>query len=543
MTKVKIVLFFFIGSILAIGLFLYKDRLSTTPGTTSGLTKIGDNNKKSVTYLLIDGLSSSIFNEELKNKKLPHIEALIQKSFYVSHGISSFPTMTGYAFYPFITGVDACESGIYGLRWFDKQRDRGNLRNYVGRTNVQMNRDIAPKIPTIFEKAGQDYTATVNSYMNRGVVDNVKTGYAHTTAKYDGHLWLSKLKHLPLVGKYLSSDHFQHETQVTDIAIEQLARNPKVQWITYPALDAYNHINGTNGNYHALLRHLDNQVGRLMDEIKRLRQDHRALVIVSDHGISDVYHNLDICMQLKENFGLDIIRGKSTVLYSSDLTSSVATLEKNDAFFVINGNLSAYMYFNDKKGDLTWGQKLEAKDLEFYPLKNGKTIDLPREIAKMEGIEMVAYRDKKTVWVVSSEGKANITCDQQSYGYQIVEGRDPINYENNVATACLVGGRMADKNEWLHVSLQTDFPDALHRIYQLVMKEKSGDLTITSKAGFDLAKDYEIIVNNYRGGHGGLRKEIIDVPYIVYLPGHPSRTTTCLRAEELGRMVMDYVFK
>jgi len=54
--------------------------------------------------------------------------------------------MTGYGFYPFITGVDATESGILGLRWFDRKRKEGNLRNYVGRTNIHMNSDLVDSI-------------------------------------------------------------------------------------------------------------------------------------------------------------------------------------------------------------------------------------------------------------------------------------------------------------------------------------------------------------------------------------------------------------
>lgn len=123
---------------------------------------------KSVTIILIDGLSQDLFNEELLKGSLPHLQKLMQRSLYVENGISSFPTMTGYAFYPFLTGLDACQSGIYGLRWFDKEREKGQLRNYVGRTNVQMNYDVKASPQNLFELAGTSYTCSINSYMNRG---------------------------------------------------------------------------------------------------------------------------------------------------------------------------------------------------------------------------------------------------------------------------------------------------------------------------------------------------------------------------------------
>jgi hypothetical protein len=95
-----------------------------------------------VSFILIDGLLNSAFVSMLQEKQLPVIEQLIEDGIYVKEGISSFPTMTGYAFFPFVTGMDATNSDIYGLRWFDRNRSSGNLRNYVGRTNVAMNGGI-----------------------------------------------------------------------------------------------------------------------------------------------------------------------------------------------------------------------------------------------------------------------------------------------------------------------------------------------------------------------------------------------------------------
>ena len=90
------------------------------------------------TIFLIDGLSSEVFKEELAAGRLPVMQKMIEEGLFTENGISSFPTMTGYGFYPFVTGVDATKSGILGLRWFDRAREKGNLRNYVGKTNIHM---------------------------------------------------------------------------------------------------------------------------------------------------------------------------------------------------------------------------------------------------------------------------------------------------------------------------------------------------------------------------------------------------------------------
>ena len=65
-------------------------------------------------------------------------------------------------------------------------------------------------------------------------------------------------------------------------------------------------------------------------------------------------------------------------------------------------------------------------------------------------------------------------------------------------------------------------------------KEKSGDLLVTAAEGYDLAKDYEAVVSNYKGGHGDAGSDIILVPYIYYEPNKPASRATFMRAEQLG---------
>ncbi len=68
-----------------------------------------------------------------------------------------------------------------------------------------------------------------------------------------------------------------------------------------------------------------------------------------------------------------------------------------------------------------------------------------------------------------------------------------------------------------------------------------GDIVMTSRKGVDLANDYEIFVGNYKGGHGGLRKEIITVPYIIYRPGFGSEKIHALRNEDVGVIIKEYM--
>ena len=502
-----------------------------------------------VTIFLIDGLSKSIFKKQLAAGKLPNLQKLIEKSTYIEHGIGAFPSMTGYAFYPFLTGVDATKSGILGLRWFDRSRDAGNLRHYVGRTNIQMNKDIHPTPKTLFEKYDAYYTASINTYMNRGVHHAEMTGWAHTTSKYQQQSVFKGLRQIPFMGETLSKDHFQHETLVMDKTLQQLAKNPKVQWVTFPSPDASNHVLGTTAEYYQLLTHIDSLIGVFIAEVSRLGQaDSRMIAVVTDHGISDVSKNLDISAELKKRFGIDLIRGEATHLYTDKLTEKLTDFIDKQGYFVINGNLSAYIYLRDTGKKPTppyWRNRQTFETLEQYPctvLGKKTTIHLPQTLAAMEGVELVACKkNDSTVTVFSAKGRGDIVFNTQfGYKYKVIN-EDPLTYAKDSVLSKMMQTDYFSAHQWLEASLNTPYPDAIFRLYQLMLAEKVGDLLITSKTGYDLAADYEIFVKNYKGGHGGLRGELLDVPYILYNPKASGKRVPYMRAEEVGLEIFKYM--
>ncbi len=539
--KISLVLFIsfccFIGLLTTINYFvnqssIYKNTHPTTTGNT-------------ISILLLDGLSQSIFEQNLAANKLPNLRRLIQTGTYVKNGIGAFPSMTGYAFYPFITGKDASTSGIYGLRWFDRNLDKGNLRNYVGRTNIHMNRDITPQQKNIFELSGDQYTCSINSYMNKGVKESALTGWRHTTSKFEHTPLFQFLAALPYFGNRITTDFFEHETYAMDLAKKQLKRNPKVQWVTLPSLDAMNHIHGTTANYSALLIHVDSLIGDFVQTIDGLGQSNtRALAIITDHGISNVHQNIDLRKNFNNKLNLDLERGKSVHLLTDELTIPLSEFENKDGYFVINGNLSAYLYLRnplEKDTKLSWRKKLLLPQLQAYATPEGDK-NLLRFLAQQEGIGLLAaQQNDSTIWVQVADQMAIITKRQNVYNYTPLNG-DPLGYTQDTLALKLLTSEFYTANTWLTHTIQTDYPDAIYRLYELMSKPNVGDLLICSKKGYDLAADYELFVGNYKGGHGGLHKDLLKVPYILYLPNQASKQLEFLRSEEVGGMIMKYLF-
>ena len=416
-------LFFLVGGLMLALYFVNKevnylgDHIPTTGNT--------------VTVILIDGLSQNIFETAIATNQLPHLKSLIDNGTYVKNGIGSFPSMTGYAFYPFITGVDATKSGILGLRWFDRSLDVGNLRNYVGRTNVYMNEDVTDTIKNIYEMSGDMYTASINSFMNKGVDDGRITGWTLTTAKYEGKSIFGPMRAIPIVGEELAKNLFQHETKVMTMAKDQLTKNPKVQWIALPSPDASHHVLGMTDTYLNLLKHIDHLIGDLKNTIDSLGQkETRMIAVVTDHGVSDVEKNIDIVPLSKEKIGLDLIRGDAVNYRSMLLNTPLADFVEKDGYWVINGNLSAFLYLRDqsKTGPDSWRKNLNYQQLIQYK-KGDKVINIPKSFANLDGIQLVIYKkDEQNIIVQNKNGFAVITKLKDKYQYHI-QSADPLEYE------------------------------------------------------------------------------------------------------------------
>ena len=111
---------------------------------------------KKVIFLLLDGARSDILFEELKKNNLPNLKKIIDEGSH-NEGVTVFPSTTGPAYIPFLTGTYPGPANMPGIRWFDKNMyskrkfDSGSHRSYVGFENIYFNSDIKKSYKTLFE--------------------------------------------------------------------------------------------------------------------------------------------------------------------------------------------------------------------------------------------------------------------------------------------------------------------------------------------------------------------------------------------------------
>lgn len=497
-----------------------------------------------VTVFVFDGLRQDRLLEGIEDGALPELGRLVREGALVRNGVSAFPSVTGYAYYPFLTGEDAARSGVLGLRWFDRQRGRGSFRNYVGRTHGRMDEDLAAHPPTVFECFPEVLTSAYDSLVERGAVHTEIGGWAFVMAKYGDHWWLPRvLRRLPWVGDELAPGWIDVERDVLDSAVRQLVERPKVQWIVLTALDAYSHLHGVDAGYDELLRGLDGLVGRYREASRALGQEpERAYAVLSDHGVVSVRHNIDLQGDLRRRTGLRLWRGRATHLVTTELDASLERYDGHDGIIAVNGNTMIYLYLRrpDALGAAAWLRPLTSAELRAYRKSGGSpAVDVIAALAAIPGVELIAARAAAGgVEIAGPAGRGRLRVEGDLLTYE-VEGSDPLGYATHPATRALIGAPHTG-DVWLRATQDTDFPDGLVRLRRLLAQDSAGDLVVTAREGYDLAHDFELFVGGYRGGHGGLRADQARVAYV--LSGYGVRAGAVVdvaRAEDVGATLLE----
>jgi hypothetical protein len=489
-----------------------------------------------LTVFMLDGLSQAVFQQEMAAGRLPHIGALVREGVLVQDGISAFPSMTAYGFYPFLTGHDAARSGILGLRWFDRRRARGNLRSYVGGTQDLMNAEFAPVPSSIYERVQGQHSFTVNTYANRGAVGSRRAGWSFGMAKYRHRWWLPRtLVAVPGAGGWLAPSWESAEDRVGALAIEDLVRRPKVQWMTFGSIDGHQHVNGTDARYAELVRHADRVIGRYREASRRLGQEgDRIYAVLSDHGVADVRVNVDLRASLAECCGLRARRDSATRIFNSSLDVPLSDYDGADALIAINGNMLNFVYLRDPAAApaAAWARPLDVARMSAY---GPRRVDVVEGLRRSRGVEMVMARGVPgRLHVFGRAGHGVIDVSPAGLAYTAL-GADPLGY----AALGLADGRARSPAQWLEATHGTTFPDAPGRIAAVMTAEAAGDLAVTALPDHDFGLDYEAVVGNYRGGHGGLRADQLRVPYVLAGPGvRAGARIDAARAEDVGATLL-----
>lgn len=401
----------------------------------------------------------------------------------LSEVASSFPSVTGPAYAPFLMGRFPGPIGLPGLRWFDRARTTCSFpdytRSYVGYQMRAVDTDLDPHAPTIFELV-PDSVAALNM-IGRGLARsrrlaelNVRSAVRAALTHFRGRAraWLD-------VDREISGD----------VVRRVRAERPRFTFAALTGVDKTSHAEGHDAPVVIeALRIVDDTVAELRADAERDgRWPSMKLWVVSDHGHSPVHAHEDLLAVVRED-GVRAIAHPWVYSLSPD------------AAVMVSGNAMAHIYLDLREPRRPWWPALAPRWRALADrLLSRPSVDLmllPRSENRCE----VHARGRGHAVI---EHDADLRRGTHRYGYRMVSG-DPLGVGREVD---------GDRSAMFEATRAGDYPDAIVQIAHLAGAARSGEIILSAAPGWDFRARYEPIP--HVSSHGSLHRSHMLVPLLT----------------------------
>jgi len=428
---------------------------------------------KSCLFIMADGARADVFSDLLGKGELPNISRYVVERGSFRIASSVFPSTTGPAYTPYIFGKFPGRCNFPGIRWFDrsiypdmrKLHSFRRFRSYIGLETYFMNSDVSEDNTSLFEIFPR--SGNILNELSRGVSFRYdKTRFSKLYYKVKGH-FTDKSDEVDMVARR--------------ILLRELDVMHDFIFVVFLGIDTYSHINHP---FHRKVLDsyalIDETVGLTAEKLSADgRLDETLIVIVSDHGLTQTHSHFDSLEFMNR-------RGYKTFYYPNVFRHFIDA----DAACLISGNAMANIYVKSPEG---WGRKSTFEEL----------YGLAEDFLERDEVDIVAGLDEGgRARIKSVRGEAAAWIDGERYINYERLGDDPFGYNG-------MPGRMSAE-EALNLSIDTQYPDALLQIIQLLEAPRAGDLVLSASHGYDLRAKHES--PEHRSSHGALFREHMLVP-------------------------------
>lgn len=442
--------------------------------------------KKRIIVLLADGARYDVLKEAIASGACPNIRDAFLSRGTFARATTVFPSATGPAYMPFLTGCYPGTCNVPGIRWFDKSvYSRGRIsfkkfRSYVGFESLLMKHDMRPDWKTLFEYFPKSFN--VFNRVNRGVAPS-RNLYGHM------QLWYWYYGHL--------TDRWSLvDRAALDRALVAVKSDFEFLFAVFPGIDTLSHL--LHPSHEAVLgayRSFDAAVGCLVDELKRSgKLDETALFIVSDHGLSQTDCHFGVASYF-ESRGVDIFYYPKIFKKKFQMAS------------MVSGNAMVHLYFRGQGGwkepvSLDWLAKQYGEawiDLQGHP-----AVDL-----------LMGREDDGWIHVLGKGGRVRIRENGGMLSFENLDG-NPLGLPEAKGDL-----NSADSHA---VTLNTLYPDSLVQIAQIFRSSRAGDVILSAAKGHDFRRRYEH--PEHKSSHGSLHADHMWVPLLSNVPMTRSEVRT-----------------
>jgi arylsulfatase A-like enzyme len=445
----------------------------------------------SVIILLADGARPDVLGAALRSRELPAIARVAEEGGV--HTIATvFPSVTGPAYAPFLTGQHPGSVGLPGLRWYDRAHSAcrwpSYARSYIGPQCRFLDRDLADDAETMFELADSSIGAL--SVIRRGLSSSRRIG--------SGAAFVASTAITHFRGKV--SGWLDIDRDIGDRFVQRVKdERPEFAFAAFTGIDKASHAFGHDSRMvHDAMRVVDEVCGRIRADAERMGNwDSTHLWIVSDHGHSRVTTHEDLA-GVVASLGFKVVAHPWTVRRGAQIAVAVS------------GNAMAHIYTG-----------LESRTRQFWPSLSSEWGCVVNMLLSRESVDVMLLPLSLTSCEMrtSDRGSAVISWDDGRYVYRPVTG-DPLGIGEQ--------DDMSDSDAF-DVTVDCFYPDAIVQIARISSCSRSGDIILSAAPDWDFRARYEPIP--HVSSHGALHREHMLVPLITNRPIQgPARRTVDVMA-------------
>jgi hypothetical protein len=431
---------------------------------------------KRLVFIMIDGASHEVLGDLMQAGDLPALSALAEAGGGLKKAVTCFPSTTGPAYIPYFMGLYPGTANVPGYRWLSRagyddagsRWTRPGLVSYSGREALGFDSDL-PDRPTWFDYFGS--SRNILNLLTKGSnpEDNVTR----------------RIK--PIV---YTIGHYLHQWRLADMVAARALVNAVKEGPDFIACA----FNGVDGHSHAdnpaapkvlqSYRTIDRAVADARRVLRDNGRDEETLwVIGSDHGHSPTHTHIDVSRSLDD-------MGFPTLYYPR--------LWRQDAHCaeMVSGNGMTQVYFRNEDG---WRRRTPWEEIEAR--------DVPRALLSINGVDLVAG--------LAADGSTRLRMPAGEATIRWRDGLCSYDYRGVDPVGCGAFEGL-DAEEVLCRTFESPLPDACMQLPQLFRAERSGDIVVSARRGYDLRARWEI--PEHHSTHGAIVPPQMHVPVIISHP-------------------------
>ncbi|MFH0830742.1 MAG: alkaline phosphatase family protein [Parcubacteria group bacterium] len=370
-------------------------------------------------FLLVDGISTATLETLLDNGQLPTMARLRKEGAYHGNVVASFPTVSGPAHVPLLTGVRPTSIDLIGHNQF--VRSEGRLENYLLHYRL-LDRKLA-KHDSLYKHFNDSVS----------VGEPVRVGAkAYRKNLFSLADW-ARIKG-PANGYVLRTVVHEYRR----------GRDLIVAWLH--ETDGLAHRSPRRANIAESLARLDHWLARFLREI----DENTLVLLTSDHGME----------------------WTNTQQFVVPKALAAAGLARQRYRYFLDGGAFCQIYLKSN------GNYVARQDEQVVGSLAAKLTCHP-EIDLM-AYRRANAEDYATV-VLNARGRAVITKAGALYRYFVESGQDPLRYLDGPKGGDISSGLPAEDCHL--ATATSAYPDGFYQLYELLNAASSGDLILTAASG------------------------------------------------------------